>query len=113
MLHSHQVPSRLWAKIGTDLFSCNDLDDPITVDYYPGFWEVDALPHTTSRTVINKLQINFVRYGILDVCISDNGPQFSTEEEFKAFSHKWQFEHNIFTKVSPKQQESRASYESS
>ena len=27
------------------------------------------------------------------------------EEEFKAFSHKWQFEHDIFIKVSPKQQE--------
>ena len=87
-------------KIGTDLFSCNDLNYPIAVDYYSGFWEVDALLHTTSRTVINKLKINFVRYGILDVCISNNGPQFSTEEEFKAFSHKWQFEHEIFTKVS-------------
>ena len=71
MLHFHQVPSRLWVKIGTDLFSCNHLDYPITVDYYSRFWEVDALPHTTSHTVINNLKTNFVQYGILDVCISD------------------------------------------
>ena len=76
----------------TDLFSCNDLNYLITVDYYSGFWEVDALPDIASRTVINKLKAYFARYGILDVCISDNGPHFLSEE-FKAFSHKWQFEH--------------------
>ena len=56
-----------------------------------GFWEVDALPDTTLHTVINKLKAHFARYGIPDVCISDNGPQFSLEE-FKAFGLKWQFE---------------------
>ena len=93
-LHSHDVPNRPWARIGTDLFSCNDLNYLITVDYYSGFWEVDALPDTTSRTVINKLKAHFAHYGIPDVCISDNGPQFLSEK-FKAFSLKWQFEHKI------------------
>lgn len=76
-LHSHQVPSRPWAKIGTDLFSCNDLNYLI-VHYYSGFWEVDALPDTASCTVINKLKAPFAHYGIPDVCTSDNGPQFQS-----------------------------------
>ena len=92
-LHSHQGAGRPWAKIKTDLFSCNDLNYLITVDYYSGFWKVDALPDTTSRNVINKLKVYFARYGIPDVCISDNGPQFSSDE-FKAFCNKWLFEHN-------------------
>ena len=91
-LHSHDMPNGPWAKIGTDLFSCNDLNYLITVDYYSGFWEVDALPDTTLHTVINNVKAHFVHYGIPDVCISDNGPHFSSEE-FKAFRHKWQFEH--------------------
>ena len=65
----------------------------ITVDYYSGFWEADAPPNTTSRDVINKLKAHFARYGIPDVCISDNGPQFSSDE-FKAFCNNWLFEHN-------------------
>ena len=77
-LHSHQVPSRPWVKIGTDLFSCNDLNYLITVDYYSGFWKVDALPDTASCTVINKLKAHFACYGILDVYPSDNGPQFQS-----------------------------------
>ena len=91
-LHSHDMPNKPWAKIGTDLFSCNDINYHITVDYHSGFWEVDALPDTTSHTVINKLKAHFTCHGIHDVCISDNGPQFSSEE-FKAFSFSWQFEH--------------------
>ena len=36
-LHSHQGAGRPWAKIKTDLFSCNDLNYLFTVDYYSGF----------------------------------------------------------------------------
>ena len=112
-LHSHQVPSRPWPKIGTDFFSWNDLNYLITKDYYSGFWEVDALPGTASRTVTNKLKAYFTRYGIPDVCISDNGPQFSSEE-FKVFSHKMAiWAQDIFTRVSPKQRKGRASCQSS
>lgn len=36
-LHSHQGAGRPWAKIKTDLFSCNGLNYLFTVDYYSGF----------------------------------------------------------------------------
>ena len=37
-LKSHDVPSRPWAKIGTDLFCFSGNDYPITVDYYSSFF---------------------------------------------------------------------------
>ncbi len=45
-----------------------------------------------SPTVISKLRMQMARYGIPDVVISDNGPQFDLKQ-FKTFQQKWQFEH--------------------
>ena len=91
-LHPHDVSYRPWSKVGTDLFSWHNKDYMVTVDYYSNFWEVDHLPDTKSTTVIHKLKAHFARQGIPDVLISDNGPQYSSQE-FKAFSQKWEFEH--------------------
>lgn len=66
----------------------------ITVDYYSNFWEVDYLPDTKSNTVIRKLKAHFARQGIPDVLISDNGPQY-TSQEFRQFSRRWEFEHRM------------------
>ena len=41
---------------------------------------------------------NFARYGIPEEVVSDNGPQYSSDE-FKKFSKKWAFKH---TTSSPK-----------
>lgn len=91
-LHSHEVPSRPWAKVGTDLFTHNNIDYLLTVDYYSNFWEVDHLPDTKSSTVIRKLKAHFARQGIPDVVVSDNGPQYSSHE-FDRFSQLWGFQH--------------------
>ncbi len=88
----HDVPDRPWSKVATDLCTFSDSDYLVTVDYYSNFWEIDYLPDTKSKTVISKLKAHFTRYGIPDQCISDNGPQFSSDE-FKQFSKQWQFEH--------------------
>ncbi|CAC5379297.1 unnamed protein product [Mytilus coruscus] len=53
-LKSHDVLSRPWAKIGTDLFTLSGNDYLITVDYYSSFFEVDRLYDTSSKTVINN-----------------------------------------------------------
>lgn len=91
-LHPHDVSYRPWSKVGTDLFSWHNKDYMVTVDYYSNFWEVDYLPDTKSSTVIHKLKAHFARQGIPDVLISDNGPQYSSQE-FQAFSGKWEFVH--------------------
>ena len=41
---SHEIPSRPWQKVGTDLFSIFERDYLLVVDYYSNFIEVDHLP---------------------------------------------------------------------
>ena len=84
-LISHEVPSRPWEKIATDIFTLDG------IDYCSNFWEVDRLPNTKASTTILKLKSHFARYGIPDQEISDNEPQF-TSDEFTNFSRTWDFE---------------------
>ena len=88
----HDIPDCPCAKVGVDLFSLNNRDYLITVDYYNNFWKVDNLSSTESISVIRKLKAHFARYGILDV-MSDNGPQFSSER-FAKFAETWEFQHD-------------------
>lgn len=91
-LISHDIPDRPWAKVGCDLFTFDDNNYVVTVDCYSNFWEIDYLQNTKASTVIQKLRAQFARHGIPDTVISDNGPQF-TSEEFVKFSKTWEFEH--------------------
>ena len=88
----HEVPDRPWAKVGVDLFTYGGRNYLICVDYYSSFWEIDSLDKTTSGAVVHKLKSHFARHGILETCVSDNGPQF-TSTEFKEFSRQWKFVH--------------------
>jgi hypothetical protein len=107
-LQSHDIPTRPWQKVGTDLFMLDDNDYLVTVDYYSNFWEVDKLEDTKSKTVVRKLKAHFARYGIPDQVVSDNGPQYSSDE-FAQFAHEWGFEH---TTSSPGHSQSNGKAES-
>jgi len=89
-LSMHEVSSRPWEKVGTDLFTFRDRNYLITVDYFSKFFELDYLPDTSSETVIIKLKHHFARYGIPDVVVSDGGPQYSSNS-FSQFSKLWNF----------------------
>ena len=91
-LISHEVPDRPWAKVGVELFTYRGRNYLICDDYYSSFWEIDSLDKTTSGAVLKKLKSHFVRHGIQETCVSDNGPQF-TSTEFKEFSCQWNFVH--------------------
>ncbi|XP_061178378.1 uncharacterized protein K02A2.6-like [Saccostrea echinata] len=91
-LVSHDVPTRPWAKVASDLFSYNSKEYLVTVDYFSNFWEVDYLRSTMSKTVIQTLKALFARYGIPDTLVSDNGPQFASTE-FQQFAREWEFCH--------------------
>jgi len=49
-LHPHDVPDRPRAKVGTDLFTFDDKQYMVTVDYYSNFIEVDWLPDMKSKS---------------------------------------------------------------
>lgn len=91
-LMSHEVPSRPWAKVGTDLFVFDNKNYLITVDYWSNFWEIDYLVDTKSTTVIKKLKAHFARQGIPDSVMSDNGPQYASQD-FQKFCELWGFQH--------------------
>lgn len=88
----HEVTDRPWEKIGVDLFDLRGKQYLITVDYYSNWFEVDRMDKTTSVVVIKKLKRHCVTFGIPNVIISDNGPQF-TSEEFERFTREWDIEH--------------------
>ncbi|XP_060070555.1 uncharacterized protein K02A2.6-like [Ylistrum balloti] len=91
-LVSHEIPDRPWAKLGSDLFTFNNKEYLITVDYYSNYWEVDHLEDTKTSTVVHALRKQFARYGIPDTLVTDNGPQYSSDE-FHQFTKDWSFEH--------------------
>ena len=76
-LLQHEITSRPWAKVGADLCYLEGRMLLIVCDYFSGFIEVERLRSTMSGTVIKALKSLFARYGVPDMIVSDNGPQFA------------------------------------
>ena len=87
-----EIPSRPWERIGVDLFTFDNKDFLITVEYFSNYWEIDKLNNTLASSLILKLKSHFARYGCPDQVISDNGPQFDCQE-FQKIAETWDFEH--------------------
>ena len=75
-----------------DLFQYDNKDYLITVCYRSNFWEIDKLSDTKSKTVIGKLKAHCARYGIPEEIVSDNGPQYISDE-FAVFTRGWGIRH--------------------
>jgi transposase InsO family protein len=87
------VPELPWSKVGTDLFEVDGFHYLIMVDYYSNFIEVSPLQHDTrTSTIVKQMKANIARYGIMDTLVSDNGPQFSSQE-FKQFVDSYNIKH--------------------
>ena len=56
----------------------------IVVDAHSTWLEIEKMDTMTSTKTIEKLQNLFARYGVPSQLVSDNGPQFKSEE-FKMF----------------------------
>lgn len=91
-LISHEITNRPWQKIGIDIFTLNQRDFLITVDYFSNYFEVDRLHDKTAREVIGKLKPHLARHGIPDSVMTDNGQPFGSAE-FSMFAEKYGFEH--------------------
>ena len=79
-------------KVATDLFEFKQRSYLLVVDYYSRFIEIALLNGTSADTVIQHTKSIFARYGIPEVVISDNGPQFSSEA-YRKFSNNYLFKH--------------------
>ena len=61
-------------------------------DYFSGFVEVERLQTTTSNAISKAMKVLFARYGIPNILVADNGPQFAAAE-FAVFANRWGFRH--------------------
>jgi transposase InsO family protein len=91
-LVQHEVVARAWSKVGADLCELNGRTLLVIVDYYSNFIEVARVTSTTTRSIVKELKAMFARYGVPDVLVTDNGPQFISAE-FAVFARTWDFEH--------------------
>jgi len=89
---SHEVPQRPWEKVAVNLFTLDQKDYLVVVDYYSGYWELDRLHSTDAGAIIKKLKSHFSRYGSSCHLVSDNGTQF-VAAEFCKFTRAWEIEH--------------------
>ncbi|XP_062503757.1 uncharacterized protein K02A2.6-like [Corticium candelabrum] len=91
-LQSSTLPGRPWERIAMDLFSIENCNYLVVVDYYSRFPELQRLSGLKAATVIESLKGIFCRNGIPQEVVSDNGPQFANEQ-FRQFSRRYGFKH--------------------
>ena len=85
-------PSGPWRRIAADLLYFEGRSYLVIVDCYSKYIELCYLPDKTSKTVIGRFSAVLARWGVPDVVMSDNGPEFASKE-FKDFSQKYGFKH--------------------
>ena len=86
------LPNYPWQKVASDLFLLYGKTYLLVVDYFSRFPEVIKLTSTTAQSIIVALKSLFARYGIPQEVISDNGPQYPSQE-FADFAKQYVFKH--------------------
>ena len=92
LIQQHTFAARPWSKVGADLCELQGRTLLVVSDYYSNFIEVEKISKPNSSGVSKALMGMFARYGVPDTLVTDNGPQFGSEE-FRKFSIGWGFEH--------------------
>lgn len=89
----HYVPKYPWQKLGSDIFTLNNKNYLIVIDYLSKYVEISEYQNdTTSESTIKLLKGIFSTHGVPKIFVSDGGPQY-TSFAFKQFSQEWNFEH--------------------
>ena len=89
----HEIPSKPWEMIGTDLFYYEGENYLIVADYYSKFFFVKKVRgQCTSTAVVQLTKQIFSEQGVPSKVISDNGRHYSSEC-YREFAEKWGFIH--------------------
>ena len=87
-VHPWTFPSKPWSRIHIDFAGpISGTTYLVVVDAYNKFPEVVKMTSTTSTATVNALRDIFSRYGLPEIMVSDNGPQFIASE-FQQFCRK-------------------------
>ncbi|XP_008484637.1 uncharacterized protein K02A2.6-like [Diaphorina citri] len=84
---SHEVPTRAWEKLGTDVMEYNGINYLVVYDYFSKWIEVKRLRNKDSVELIDKFMQIFSYHGAPDFVVSDNMP-FSSRM-FQKFFDEW------------------------
>ena len=89
-LLQHEVIARPWAKLAAYLCELHGRTLLVVTDYFSNYIEVARLSATSTQTVVRELKTMFARFGISEILVTDNGPQFSSNES-QVFARVWSF----------------------
>ena len=81
----HDPPKRPWFHVAVDLFTFNDKEWVVIVDYCSDYFELNQLTATNASTVITSLKSQFARLDTPDTLYSDNWSHFLSRE-FQEFA---------------------------
>lgn len=87
-----EMPERAFQKIAIDICEIQGKHYLVSEDYYSRYIDIEYLTKLTTSAVITKMKVIFAQHGIPDIVVSDNGPQFRSNE-FKQFAKEWNFCH--------------------
>ena len=88
------LPRYPWEKVATDLFELKGITYLPIIYYFSRYIEVQSLTSTTLACIIQSPKSIFARHGLPMTVMSDNGPQYSSQE-FSSFAKEYQFEYVI------------------
>ncbi|RUM46313.1 MAG: hypothetical protein DSY80_02390 [Desulfocapsa sp.] len=91
-LMTYPIPQHPWQVVASDCFEQGGKHYVIIADLYSDYIEVSEIQDLTSSALIHVLKPLFASYGVPMTFISDNGPNYSSQE-FQSFSRTWEFKH--------------------
>ena len=65
-------------------------------DYYSNFIEYNKMGMADSASVVSAMKTPFTQYGVPQIIVSDNGPQFASTL-FRSFAECWNFKHQTIS----------------
>ena len=89
---NHDIPHCPWSFVSQDILMWEGKWLLVTTCHYSDWVEIDILPNTLTATVVEFTKPHFARFGIPDHLVTDNGPQFISNE-YKQFVDECGFEH--------------------
>ena len=99
-LKSHEQGTYPWQKVATDVFTWNNKEYLLVVDYFSKYVEIAYLQNTSSATVTIHLKSIFSRHGIPETIFSDNASYY-TSKTFKSFLADWGIHHKTSSPLYP------------
>ena len=92
-LKTTPMPERPWWRLAMDLFQKDQKMYLLVIDYFSRFITVHELKDSSnSRAIVEILEELFCTLGVPNTIVSDNGPQF-VSEEVRNFLRKWDIQH--------------------